>query len=163
MIEYDDDTTIISRGTTVVARRLPASRPGAGRAARYVSGKMPVTAKNQHRIEATKFATASTVPKPMTANLSTNASEEDRSAAMFNQGGEQWEQQQAQMAKYVPIPSTFKKFTDPLQSQKAIHRTGYVKPQAVPDKPLPSGYTCHRCGEKGAFRPPTLKYPTNIS
>lgn len=38
-------------------------------------------------------------------------------------------------------------------SQKAIHRTGYVKPQAVPDKPLPVGYTCHRCGEKGEYQP----------
>ncbi|GAM85660.1 hypothetical protein ANO11243_036670 [Dothideomycetidae sp. 11243] len=130
--EYDDDTVIVSRGTTVVARRLPASKPGAGRAARYVSGKMPVTAKNQHRIESTKSASIIKDAKSTPVNLSTNATEEDRIAAMFNQGGEQWEQQQAQMA-----------------NQKAIHRTGYVKPQAVPDKPLPAGYTCHRCGEKG--------------
>ncbi|KAF2155073.1 DWNN-domain-containing protein [Myriangium duriaei CBS 260.36] len=131
--EYDDDTTIVSRGTTVVARRLPAAKPGAGRAARYVSGKMPVTAKNQHRIEATKMTATVKDSKSPSVNLASNATEEDRIAAMFNQGGEQWEQQQAQMA-----------------NQKAIHRTGYVKPhQAVPDKPLPAGYTCHRCGEKG--------------
>src|SRR5687768_9566492 len=45
-IEYDDDTTIIPRSTTVIARRQPALKPGAGRAARYVSGKAPVNAKN---------------------------------------------------------------------------------------------------------------------
>ncbi|KXL42066.1 hypothetical protein M433DRAFT_32160, partial [Acidomyces richmondensis BFW] len=84
---YDDDTTQIPRSTTVVARRLPASRPGAGKAARYVTGKMPVTAKNQHRVEAANAG------KPI-------------------------------------IRSTH-------------------KPSAVPDKPLPPGYTCHRCGEKG--------------
>lgn len=133
-VEYDDDTTVLSRGTTVVARRMPALKPGAGRAARYVSGKMPVNAKNQHRIEASKTASAGTSSHPVgAANLSTNASEDDKIAAMFNQGGQQWQEQQAQMA-----------------NQKAIHRTGYVKPnQAVPDKPLPAGYTCHRCGERG--------------
>lgn len=98
-LEYDDDTVIVSRGTTVVARRLPASRPGAGRAARYVSGKMPVTAKNQHRIEASK--TGLQIKPQLTNDVSVpkNLSEEDRIAAMFNQGGEAWEQQQQQMAK----------------------------------------------------------------
>lgn len=97
--EYDDDTTVISRGTTVVARRLPASKPGAGRAARYVSGKMPVTAKNQHRIEATRpSAPTKSIISANGPDLS-SMSEEDRIAAMFAAGGEQWEQQQQQMAK----------------------------------------------------------------
>ncbi|PSK46233.1 hypothetical protein B9Z65_5201 [Elsinoe australis] len=130
--EYDDDTTIVPKGITVIARRLPATKPGAGRAARYVSGKMPVTAKNQHRIETSKGGAPSKTAVAASTALDSNASEEDRIAAMLNQGSEQWEQQQQQMA-----------------NQKAIHRTGYVKPQAVPDKPLPVGYTCHRCGEKG--------------
>ena len=41
--EYDDDTTIISRSSTVIAARRPAAR-GQGRAARYVSGRAPVRA-----------------------------------------------------------------------------------------------------------------------
>lgn len=99
-VEYDDDTTNISRGITVVARRLPASKPGAGRAARYVSGKMPVTAKNQHRIEASRGLPAG---KSMTNGsdalpINSSMSEEDKIAAMFAAGGEQWEQQQQQMA-----------------------------------------------------------------
>jgi len=97
-IEYDDDATIISRGTTVVARRLPAARPGAGLAARYVSGKMPITAKNHHRLEATITAPQSKSVTTTGAVLDENASEEDRIAAMFDQGGEQWLQQQSQMA-----------------------------------------------------------------
>ncbi|KAF2228027.1 DWNN domain-containing protein [Elsinoe ampelina] len=130
--EYDDDTTLVPKGVTVIARRLPAVRPGAGRAARYVSGKAPIMAKNQHRIESTKGGALAKGSTTNSTILDNNASEEDRIAAMLNQGSEQWEQQQQQMA-----------------NQKAIHRTGYVKPQAVPDKPLPVGYTCHRCGEKG--------------
>ncbi|PNS16039.1 hypothetical protein CAC42_4440 [Sphaceloma murrayae] len=130
--EYDDDTTIVPKGMTVIARRLPATKPGAGRAARYVSGKMPVMAKNHHRLESSKGGGMVKGMTTSTIALDSNASEEDRIAAMLNQGSEQWEQQQQQMA-----------------NQKAIHRTGYVKPQAVPDKPLPSSYICHRCGEKG--------------
>lgn len=62
---------------------------------------MPVTAKNQHRIEATKSITQA---KPITSNvgIATAAmTEEERIAAMFDQGGEQWEQTQQQMAKLV--------------------------------------------------------------
>jgi Uncharacterized conserved protein, contains RING Zn-finger len=50
-IEYDDDTTIIPRSTSVIARRLPAARPGKGGAARYVSGKMPVNARSTARAD----------------------------------------------------------------------------------------------------------------
>ena len=130
--EYDDDTVIIPRGTHVTARRLPAVKPGAGRAARYVSGKMPVMAKNQHRIEASKSQGPSSSNATSGPIDTSNMSEEEKIAAMFAQGGQQWEQQQQQMA-----------------GQKAIHRGGFQKSQAVPDKPLPQGYTCHRCGEKG--------------
>jgi protein MPE1 len=49
--EYDDDTSIIPRSTSVIARRLPAARPGRGGAARYVSGKMPVNARSTSRVE----------------------------------------------------------------------------------------------------------------
>lgn len=49
--EYDDDTAIIPRSTSIIARRLPAARPGKGGAARYVSGKVPVNARNTQRAE----------------------------------------------------------------------------------------------------------------
>ncbi|KAK4994755.1 Protein mpe1, partial [Cryomyces antarcticus] len=59
--------------------------------------------------------------------------EEERIAAMFQAGGEQWEQQQQYMA-----------------SAKAIHRGGYkAKNVNVPDHEPPPGYICYRCGEKG--------------
>lgn len=95
---------------------------------------MPVMAKNQHRIEPAKSAAATRTPmtngNPDTTSTMT---EEEKIAAMFQAGGAQWEQQQQEMA-----------------NQKAIHRPGgFQKTTNVPDKPLPPGYTCHRCGEKG--------------
>ena len=96
---YDDDTVQIPRSTTVIARRLPATKPGAGRAARYVSGKMPVNAKNQHRVEATRTdsskvasaaISASTNGKPMT--------EEEKLQAMFNENKASWAADSADIA-----------------------------------------------------------------
>lgn len=98
-VGYDDDTVQIPRSTTVIARRLPATKPGAGRAARYVSGKMPVNAKNQHRVEAarpdpSKGAAAATGPaatgKPMT--------EEEKLQAMFSENKASWAADQADIA-----------------------------------------------------------------
>lgn len=97
--EFNDDTSIIPRSTTVIAKRLPAVKAGRGGAARYVSGKMPQSAKNFHRMEA-----------PPTKHLSSNAtnggtamsgaqSEEESIAAMFKLGADQWAQQQQEMAK----------------------------------------------------------------
>ena len=101
MIEYIDDTEIVPRGTTVLARRLPASKPGYGRAARYVSGKAPVTAKNAYRTEAGKQINTPGVGASTNVNAAINnaQTEEEKIAAMFAAGGDQWEQQQKKMAK----------------------------------------------------------------
>ena len=103
LVEYDDDTTIIPRSTSVIAKRLPAIKAGRGGAARYVSGKMPQNARNTHRTE----ASMSKAPAQGKGIAVTNAladmngaqTEEDRIAAMFKQGADQWEQQQQEMAK----------------------------------------------------------------
>lgn len=89
------------RSTTVLARRLPAARPGHGRAARYVSGKAPVTAKNSYRTESTaaKPATQSKPAVDGTAAMNNAQTEEERIAAMFAAGAENWEQQKAKMAE----------------------------------------------------------------
>lgn len=97
--EYDDDTTIIPRSTTVIARRQPALKPGAGRAARYVSGKMPVQAKNASRREQAAKASSSK-PSSSALNLMSNAmTEEEKMAAMFNAQTEQWSAQQEEMSQ----------------------------------------------------------------
>lgn len=132
LAEYDDDTTQIPRSTTVIARRLPAARPGAGRAARYVTGKMPVNAKNAHRIENVGGANprkgTPTVSAPL--NGGKEMTEEERLAAIMSQGQQDWKTEQE------------------TSSHKPVVRS-YNKSAAVPDKPLPPGYTCHRCGQQG--------------
>ena len=102
LIVYDDDTEMIPRSTTVIAKRLPAIKPGKGGAARYVSGKMPVNARNAHRSEGI-------VPKTNSKNLPSshnatgvafeNQTEEERMAAVLKQGADQWKQKQQEMAQ----------------------------------------------------------------
>ncbi|MCJ1281693.1 hypothetical protein MMC26_001015 [Xylographa opegraphella] len=146
---YDDDTTIIPRSTTVVAKRLPASRPGRGGAQRYVSGKMPVSAKNTHRSESTALRTNGRVQTVQTLNKSSNMSElrteEEREAAVLQMGKDQWEQQQQEMASATRV---------------ATHHGGPMKgkPINVPDHPPPPGYLCYRCQEKGHW---IQQCPTN--
>ncbi|KAI2465426.1 DWNN domain-containing protein [Annulohypoxylon bovei var. microspora] len=128
--EYDDDTTIIPRSTTVVARRLPPQKPGAGRAARYVSGKMPASAKNSSRRE-----NATKVTKPTSAALtqmSAAMTEEEKMMAMFQAQSDQWTAQQEEMSH-----------------QTAVYKPGAKKPANVPDHEPPNGYICYRCGQKG--------------
>lgn len=99
-LEYDDDTTIIPRSTTVIARRQPALKPGAGRAARYVTGKMPVTAKNAGRKEQAAKASASKAASNNAISQMNNAmTEEEKMAAMFAAQTEQWSAQQEEMSQ----------------------------------------------------------------
>ncbi|MCJ1485427.1 hypothetical protein MMC06_005601 [Schaereria dolodes] len=125
--DYDDDTAIIPRSTTVIAKRLPAAKPGRGGAARYVSGKMPTTAK-------ISFHHKESVKPQSKVSYGDLQSEEERIQAMFKLGADQWEEQQQQMASVTPV-----------------HRGGSMKgkPINVPDRAPPPGYICYRCGEKG--------------
>ena len=151
--EYDDDTAIVPRSTTVIAKRMPAAKAGRGGAARYVSGKMPVNAKNSHRQEThpTKPSASGPINQPPAMNGA--QTEEEKIQAIFKMGADQWAQDQQQMAKYVQrlqcsrrIWLTLKPF-----SATPIHRGGPMKgkPQNLPDHPPPPGYICYRCGEKG--------------
>ncbi|KAL8658941.1 MAG: hypothetical protein Q9202_007358 [Teloschistes flavicans] len=136
--EYDDDTQSIPRSTAVIAKRLPAFKPGRGGAARYVSGKMPQNAKNVHRTDVAVGGSTSAIQAVgrATALTEMNAaqSEEDRIAAVLKLGADQWAQQQQEMAHATPV-----------------YRSGIPKAKQanVPDHPPPSGYVCYRCGEKG--------------
>ncbi|KAI1270729.1 DWNN domain-containing protein [Xylariaceae sp. FL1019] len=128
--EYDDDTTIIPRATTVVARRQPPQKPGAGRAARYVSGKMPSSAKNSGRREAQAKA-----PKPVAPSVTQTGApmtEQEKLAAMFQSETDQWSVQQEEMSH-----------------KTAVYKPGAKKPANVPDHEPPNGYICYRCGQKG--------------
>ncbi|KAI7703709.1 DWNN-domain-containing protein [Hortaea werneckii] len=95
---------------------------------------MPVNAKNQHRIESTP-ATTSTRETPAASAMGSGKemTEEEKLAAMFDANTEAWKHDQSLMAGKPAV-------RPPYNSSKNA---------PVPDKPLPPGYICHRCGEKG--------------
>ena len=99
-VEYDDDTTIIPRSTSIIARRLPPLKSGAGRAARYMSGQMPIKQKNSSRKEQGKQANAKAAASTNgLAQMNSAMTEEQKMAAMFQAQSDQWSAQQEEMAK----------------------------------------------------------------
>lgn len=102
-VEYDDDTAIIPRSTSVIARRLPAARPGKGGAARYVSGKMPLTARSSTRpdLPSTGRSTSGAGPTGQSTipGLDNAQTEDEKIDALFNLQANQWKEQQQEMAK----------------------------------------------------------------
>ncbi|WEW55592.1 Protein mpe1 [Emydomyces testavorans] len=132
--EYHDDTTIIPRSTSIIARRLPASRPGKGTAARYISGKMPVTARPPVRVDANAQSRPGSGVSPLKQpDLNGVQSEDEKIKAVFNLQESQWREQQEDMATATPVP--FGRGRGVLAN--------------VPDHPPPPGYLCYRCREKG--------------
>ncbi|KAH8704713.1 DWNN domain-containing protein [Talaromyces proteolyticus] len=135
--EYDDDTAIIPRSTSVIARRLPAARPGKGGAARYVSGKMPVTARSSTRADVSSSsritAGALSNNKASIPGLDSAQTEDEKIDALFNLQANQWKEQQQEMANAIPVAAG----------------RGRGKPINIPDHPPPPGYLCYRCREKG--------------
>lgn len=99
VVEYDDDTAIIPRSTTVVARRAACHKKGAGRAQRYVNGKMPVSAKNSSRKEVSKAAAKATAASGLAQMSNASMTEEERLQAMFQAQSEQWNDQLQEMGK----------------------------------------------------------------
>lgn len=138
--EYDDDTAIIPRGTSVIARRLPAMKKGAGRAQRYMTGKMPTNAKNSSRKEQAKSAAKPSITPAAQINTA-NMTEEQRMALMFQQSSEQWTNQLDEMGKLAKVPVHYP------------HKKNHTS-----DNEPPLGYICYRCGEKGHW---IKECPTN--
>jgi len=103
---YDDDTTIIPRSTTVIARRMPPKVPGRGGAARYVSGKMPVHAKNSSRKEQVTRPLIKAPSNPV-VQLSSAMTEEEKMAAVFQAQTDHFTSREEEMATYVQPPFPF--------------------------------------------------------
>ncbi|EXJ69312.1 uncharacterized protein A1O5_07348 [Cladophialophora psammophila CBS 110553] len=124
--EYTDDTEIIPKDSTVLARRLPASAPGKGRAARYVSGKPPVSAKST--------ATSAASRPRKTVDMAKAMTEQEKLQAMLQVTDAQWQQKQEEMSHETRVPMQGKPFN---------------KKANVPEGEPPHGYICYRCGKKG--------------
>lgn len=138
--EYTDDTEVIPRSTSVIARRLPASKPGnRDSAAKYVSGNMSVSGPKGggggggRRHDVSNISSSSPAPSGG-GPQGGKGSEEDMINAMFQTQGEQWKQIQEHMASANPV------------YYSSSSKNSYAH---VPDHPPPPGYTCYRCGQKG--------------
>ena len=100
---------------------------------------MPVNAKNAHRVEAAP-SMAGKPGKPAQHTINTpigtgrEMTEEEKLQALLNENDQSWRAEQDSMSHKPVVLSSYNKS---------------VAQQAVPDKPLPPSYICHRCGEKG--------------
>ncbi|KAI5804580.1 DWNN domain-containing protein [Geopyxis carbonaria] len=153
--EYDDDTTTIPRSTSIIARRLPATKPGKGTAQRYVSGKMPVNALPNAGRREKNFGVALQPVKKAEMEvksvpvLGEGASEEDMINAMLQSNTEQWNQTQEKLANATPV-------------YRGGGAGGFKKNAApAPNHPPPAPYVCYRCGARGEERHWIQLCPTN--
>ncbi|KLO19113.1 DWNN-domain-containing protein [Schizopora paradoxa] len=160
--EYKDDSHIIPRSSSVIARRVPASRPGKGKIPMYVAGGASTTAPasssghggsmpmpgrgamsmrfdNKREEIASKPQESS---KPTTApSITAGADEEDAMAAMFRASNENWQETQEKMAQSVPVYSN--------RGGRGGKTFSSRTPYQQPERPLPPSYVCYRCGKKG--------------
>ncbi|PRT56602.1 putative RING finger protein P8B7.15c [Wickerhamiella sorbophila] len=147
---YVNDSEVIPRSTSVLARRIPVRANARDAAVRYVSGSMVVNAKNAARREDFKAgSTAAAGPATGQAastgmRIGGTATEEDMINAMFQAQGEQWQKTQQEMETKAPV-----------------YTPRNLAPAAGEKEP-PPGYICHRCGQKGHYisHCPTLNDPT---
>lgn len=130
--EYEDDSQVIPRSSSVIVNRSPAIKQfsahglhknsGAmGNATRYVTGKPRVYQKKQQ-----SNGTASNSSAPVSG-----VTEEERIANMFANQENQWEQTQQEMSSATPV----------------FHRP-QNNSQLTDEGPPPPGYMCYRCGAR---------------
>lgn len=130
--EYEDDSQVIPRSSSVLVRRSPAIKQfsahgmhrntgAVGNATRYVTGKPRVFQKKQ----------ASGVVSSEPAAVS-GVTEEERIANMFANQENQWEQTQQEMSSATPV----------------FHRAQNNSQFGENEGPPPPGYMCYRCGAR---------------
>lgn len=130
--EYEDDSQVIPRSSSVLVRRSPAIKQfsahgmhrntgAVGNATRYVTGKPRVFQKKQ----------ASGVVSNEPAAVS-GVTEEERIANMFANQENQWEQTQQEMSSATPV----------------FHRQQNNSQFGENEGPPPPGYMCYRCGAR---------------
>ncbi|KAK0238910.1 DWNN domain-containing protein [Armillaria nabsnona] len=162
--EYKDDSEIIPRSSYVIVKRLPASRPGKGKASMYIAGAGNVVPTSEpvsrngstwHKGALSKrfdgkdeapqrLPTTPTAPPPVASSV-TKGDEAAAMAAMFQAQTANWEETQEKMSHAQRIYNNargtgFSRGGKP----HSVHQ-----PYQVPDRPLPPSYVCYRCGQKG--------------
>ncbi|ETW79050.1 hypothetical protein HETIRDRAFT_156028 [Heterobasidion irregulare TC 32-1] len=161
--EFRDDSHIIPRSTSVIAKRRPAARNGKGNVAVYLAGAAPETtgksgnssnnASSWHKGSMSrrfdgKEEPPKPLPKPATVPLTSIAKGDESAAmaAMFQAQSAVWEETQEKMSHATRIYTNtrgtgFNRGGKPFTPHHQHHQQS--------DRPLPPSYVCYRCGQKG--------------
>ncbi|KAJ1307073.1 hypothetical protein OPQ81_008052 [Rhizoctonia solani] len=147
--EYKDDNHQIPRSTSVIAKRLPAARPGKGKAAQYVLGINP---SDIPRPDSTSVAANRPTPKPqeppqIVVPEGTSADEAAGIAAMFQASQEVWDETQEKMAQATPVYTNRGGFRGGKPFNQGNRGPDGARQQD--SRPVPPGYICYRCAKKG--------------
>ncbi|KZS94307.1 DWNN-domain-containing protein [Sistotremastrum niveocremeum HHB9708] len=172
--EYDD-SHIVPRSASVVAKRVPPSRPGKGKAAMYVTkvgrpesnGTPPLPPKERPNLlgqntwsrnpgpSTKRYDSKDTGQEAQDSKSSTpvpslaTADEEDALAAMFAAEQENWSATQEKMSQAQRVYSA-PRGRKPFPGQGEGRSSDRYQPYHPPsDRPIPAGYVCYRCGQKG--------------
>ncbi|KAJ3721212.1 DWNN domain-containing protein [Lentinula raphanica] len=156
--EILDDGTIIPRSSFVIIKRVPAARPGKGKASMYVAGAANMVPTSEsvprgsgfiHRgamskrfdgKDDIKHAASSNLAAPVKSNVATD-DEAAAMAAMFQAQSANWEETQEKMSHATRI-------YNPRGPPRPGSKPGPSSYQPS-DRPLPASYVCYRCGQKG--------------
>ncbi|KAF8513411.1 DWNN domain-containing protein [Hysterangium stoloniferum] len=176
--EYTNDSQIIPRSSSVIAKRLPAARPGKGKAAMYIAGSLPPTSShngdqpqmgkpngsstwNRHsgpmskrfdRVEPPKTESVSKAQTMVPQAPAGHEDEADALKAMFQATEEHWKETGEKMQTLVSRNTP--RFPGSLRTKpQHNHQHAYhpYQQQRPADRPLPPSYVCYRCGQKGHF------------
>jgi protein MPE1 len=155
--EFNDDSQIIPRSSSVVVKRVPPTRPGKGKAAMYVAGPGATATLDSKSTSAagstwsgkgsmSKRFDKEPSSKAATAPLQTLGSNEDEAAAMaamFQAQTANWEETQEKMSHQTRVYSNSR--------GTSFGRGGkpFTPHHQQAEKPLPPSYVCYRCGQKG--------------
>jgi len=174
--EYTNDSQIIPRSSSVIAKRLPAARPGKGKAAMYIAGTItPASSHNAEQSQTGKHSGTSTwnrhtgamskrfdrnepiredqfISKAQAMVPQAAAGHEDEAdalKAMFQATEDHWKETNAKMSTFrkVEAPRFPGSLRNKPQHQHSYHP--YQQHQRPSDRPLPASYVCYRCGQKG--------------
>ncbi|KAI9460110.1 DWNN-domain-containing protein [Lactarius psammicola] len=156
--EFNDDSQIIPRSSSVVVKRVPPTRPGKGKAAMYVAGpgatatpeSKPTSAagntwsgKGSTSRRFDKEAPSKPAATPPLQSLGGKEDEAAAMAAMFQAQSANWEETQEKMSHQTRI------YTNPRGTSFGRGGKPFAPHHQQAEKPLPPSYVCYRCGQKG--------------
>ncbi|KAI9445590.1 DWNN-domain-containing protein [Lactarius indigo] len=167
--EFNDDSQIIPRSSSVVVKRVPPTRPGKGKAAMYVAGpgatatpeSRPTSSagntwsgkgSTSRRFDKEAPSKPAATQAPLQGPSGGKDDEAAAMAAMFQAQSANWEETQEKMSHQTRV------YTNPRGTSFGRGGKPFTPQHQQAEKPLPPSYVCYRCGQKGHW---IQECPTN--